>query len=136
MGGSKRFDHDFSGKVVLVVEDTMMSFKLLKAVLSQVNASVVHAKDGLQAVEHCQGDQPFDVVIMDIQMPGMDGIEATREIKKICPDLPIIAATANTFDDEERACLEAGCSAYITKPLQFSRLFGLMQKIFDLSSAS
>ena len=97
---------------------------------------MVHAQDGLQAIELCQGDQPFDVVIMDIQMPGMDGLEATREIKKICPDLPIIAATANTFDDEERACLEAGCSAYITKPLQFNRLFGLMQKIFDLSSAS
>ena len=118
------------------MEDTFTSFKLRQAVLSQVNASVVHAKDGLQAIAHCRGDQPFDMVIMDIQMPGMNGIEATREIKKICPDLPIIAATANTFDDEERACLKAGCSAYITKPLQFNRLLGLMQKIFDLSSTS
>ena len=116
---------------MLVVEDTMMSFKLFSAVLSQVNAEVTHAFDGRKAIEMCSGDLHFDLVVMDIQMPEVNGIEATRAIKKIRPELPIIAATANTFDDEEAECMAAGCAAYITKPLKFNKLFELMQSLFD-----
>jgi two-component system cell cycle response regulator DivK len=126
-----RFNYDFTGKSVLVVEDTMMSFKLMKAVLDQVNATVIHAVDGWEAIELCSGDMHFDLVVMDIQMPGINGIEATREIKKLRPALPVIAATANTFEDEEAACREAGCDCYITKPLKFLKLFALMQSLFD-----
>jgi len=131
MEGSSRFNFDFSGKSVLVVEDTMMSFKLFSAVLRQVNASITHASNGRTAIELCSGNQHFDVVLMDIQMPEVNGIEATRAIKKLRPGLPIIAATANTFDDEEAACMAAGCEAYITKPLKFKKLFELMQSLFD-----
>ncbi len=131
MKSTGRFNFDFSGKSVLVVEDTMMSFKLFSAVLSQVNASVTHASNGRKAIEMCSGDTHFDLVVMDIQMPEVNGIEATRAIKKIRPDLPIIAATANTFDDEEAECMAAGCAAYITKPLKFNKLFELMQSFFD-----
>lgn len=131
MDGNKRFDYDFSGKSVLVVEDTMMSFKLFSAVLSKVNASVTHAINGRKAIEMCTGDHPFDMVVMDLQMPEVNGIEATRIIKMEHPNLPIIAATANTFDDEELACREAGCDAYITKPLKFNQLLQIMQSLFD-----
>jgi CheY-like chemotaxis protein len=131
MEETRRFDFDFSGKSVLVVEDTMMSFKLFSAVLSQVNATVTHASNGRMAIEICSGDQHFDLVVMDLQMPEVNGIEATRAIKKLRPSLPIIAATANTFDDEEAACMEAGCEGYITKPLKFNKLFELMQSLFD-----
>lgn len=126
-----RFNFDFTGKSVLVVEDTMMSFKLIAAVLGQVNASVTHATNGRKAIDICSGDQHFDVVLMDIQMPEINGIEATRQIKQMRPTLPVIAATANTFDDEEAACREAGCDSFITKPLQFVKLFELMQFHFD-----
>jgi len=64
-------------------------------------------------------------------MPEVNGIEATRAIKKMRPELPIIAATANTFDDEEAKCRAAGCAAYITKPLKFNKLFELIQSLFD-----
>lgn len=131
MDGAKRFDYDFSGKSVLVVEDTMMSFKLFSAVLTQVNASVTHAINGRKAIELCTGKHPFDLVVMDLQMPEVNGIEATRIIKMEHPGLPIIAATANTFDDEEAACRAAGCDAYITKPLKFNNLFKIMQSLFD-----
>lgn len=131
MERKKRFDFDFSGKSILVVEDTMMSFKLFSAVFSQVNATVTHASNGRKAIEMCSGDLHFDLVVMDIQMPEVNGIEATRAIKKIRPELPIIAATANTFDDEEAECRAAGCAAYITKPLKFNKLFELIQSLFD-----
>jgi CheY-like chemotaxis protein len=126
-----RYHFDFTGKSVLVVEDTMMSFKLIAAVLSQVNASVTHASNGRKAIEMCSGDLHFDMVVMDIQMPEVNGLEATREIKILRPSLPVIAATANTFDDEEAACREAGCDAFITKPLQFRKLFDIMQSLFE-----
>lgn len=131
MERKSRFNYDFSGKSVLVVEDTMMSFKLFSALLTQVNATVTHASNGRKAIEMCSGDLRFDLVVMDIQMPEVNGIDASRAIKKLCPSLPIIAATANTFDDEEAECLAAGCEAYITKPLQFNKLFALMQSLFD-----
>jgi len=131
MERKKRFNYDFADKSVLVVEDTMMSFKLLSAVLSQVDATVVHASNGREAIEMCKEDTHFDLVVMDIQMPEVNGIEATRAIKKLRPSLPVIAATANTFDDEEAECLAAGCAAYIIKPLQFNKLFELMQSLFD-----
>jgi CheY-like chemotaxis protein len=131
MERKRRFEFDFSGKSVLVVEDTMMSFKLMKAVLDQVDARVLHAHDGDQAIAFCQSDEAIDLVIMDLQLPGMHGLEATREVKKFRPSLPVIAATANTFDDEEAACRAAGCDGFITKPLKFEKLFQLMQTLFE-----
>lgn len=131
MKGWSMSGFDFSGKKVLVVEDTLMSFQLIKTVLTRAHATVVHAPDGSSAIEWCSGDTHFDLVLMDIQMPGINGLEATRAIKELRPDLPVVAATANTFDDEEGACREAGCDGFITKPLKFDRLFRLMQSLFE-----
>jgi CheY-like chemotaxis protein len=126
-----KYDFDFSGKTVLVVEDTLMSFKLIETVLSRVQAEVVHAADGAAAIKMCNCDNAFDLVIMDLQMPGVNGIEATREIKKINPALPIIIATANSFNDDEAACREAGCDSFLIKPLKFKSLFKLMDSYFQ-----
>jgi two-component system cell cycle response regulator DivK len=126
-----KYNFDFSGKSVLVVEDNIISFKLISTVLSRVHATVSHASNGKKAIEMCRGDHPVDMVLMDIQMPELNGIEATRAIKKLRPELPVIAATANTFDDERAACRAAGCDGYINKPLQFGKLFELMQSLFD-----
>ncbi len=126
-----KYDFDFTGKVVLVVEDNRISFKLISAVLSQVKVGIVHAADGRQAIELCGSKNHFDLVLMDMQMPEIDGLEATKKIKLIRPDLPIIATTANTFDEDELACRQAGCDAFLTKPLQFRKLFELMKSLFD-----
>lgn len=131
MAGDGKYDFDFTGRVVLVVEDNHISFKLISAVLSKVKIGVVHASTGRKAIQACQSEQPLDIVLMDLQLPEVDGLEATRQIKKIRPDLPVIATTANTFDADQEACMEAGCSAYITKPLKFKKLFELMQSFFD-----
>ena len=126
-----KYDFDFAGKVVLVVEDNMISFKLISAVLSQVKAKIVHATNGRQAIELCGGKNYFDLVLMDMQMPEINGLEATKKIKLIRPHLPIIATTANTFDEDEMAFRNAGCDAFLTKPLQFRKLFEQMQTLFD-----
>ena len=126
-----KYDYDFTGKVVLVVEDNMISFKLISAVLAKVNAELVHAFNGRQAIELCSADNKFDLVLMDMLMPEVNGLEATREIKRIRPELPVIATTANTFDEDEISFKEAGCDAFLPKPLQFRQLFELMTSFFD-----
>ena len=127
----RKYDFNFSDKMVLVVEDNPISFKLMHAVLKQVKTNVVHAVNGREAIKLCEADMHFDLVMMDMQMPEIDGKEATRRIKVIRPDLPIIATTANSYQDDAFACLEAGCDAFLTKPLQFQRMFELMQSFFD-----
>ncbi|RLD22922.1 MAG: hypothetical protein DRI70_10015 [Bacteroidetes bacterium] len=79
----------------------------------------------------CGTNDHFDLVLMDMQMPEVDGLEATTKIKLIRPGLPVIATTANTFDEDEIAFRKAGCDAFLTKPLQFRKLFELMQSFFD-----
>ncbi len=131
MAGRGKYDFDFSDKMVLVVEDNQISFKLIHAVLTQVRTNVVHATNGRKAIEACESGAHFDMVLMDMQMPEVDGLEATRRIKEIRPELPIVATTANTYDETARACKEAGCDGFLTKPLQFRKMFELMQALFD-----
>ena len=131
MAGGGKYDFDFSDKVVLVVEDNQISFKLIHAVLTQVKANVVHATNVKIAIEACTSGAHYDLVLMDMQMPEVDGLEATRRIKQIRPKLPIVATTANTYQETALACKEAGCDGFLTKPLQFRKMFELMQSLFE-----
>ena len=131
MNGGGKYDFDFSDKIVLVVEDNAISFKLISAVLKQVKANVVHAENGRKAIEACESGAHFDLVLMDLMMPEVDGLEATRRIKALRPSLPVVATTANTFDENVEACREAGCDEFLTKPLQFKKMFEMMQSFFD-----
>jgi len=109
--------YDWSGKTILVAEDIHTNFLLLEAIMKGTNASLIWAKNGQEAVEKCLNTKNIDLVLMDIQMPVMNGIEATREIKKIRKDLPVIAQTAFAayFDQDE--IIDAGCSQILTKPI-------------------
>jgi CheY-like chemotaxis protein len=131
MPSKGKYDYDFSKRVILVVEDNHISFKLILAVLSQVQASVVHAKNGQQAIDLCASGEHFDMVLMDMQLPEVNGLDATREIKRMRPDLVVVATTANAFPEDELACKQAGCDAFISKPLNFKHMFDLMQSFFD-----
>ena len=131
MAGGGKYDFDFSNQVVLVVEDNEISYKLIHAVLTQVKTNVVRASNGKEAIEACSSGKHFDLVLMDMQMPEVDGLEATRHIKQFRPELPILATTANIYDENARACKEAGCDGFLTKPLQFRKMFEMMQLFFD-----
>ena len=131
MNDRGKYDFDFQGKVILVVEDNAISFKLISAVLSKVNVRIVHAATGERAIELCKGEDLPDLILMDLQLPEVNGLDATRAIKKLRPEIPVIAATANTFDADREACLKAGCDAYISKPFKFRKLFELMQEFID-----
>ena len=131
MTSGSKYDFDFSDKLVLVVEDNEISYKLIQAVLTQVKTNIIRASNGKEAIEACRTDTHYDLILMDMQMPEVDGLEATRRIKQIRPHLPIVATTANTFDENYIACKEAGCDGFLTKPLQFRKMFEMMQSFFD-----
>ncbi len=108
---------------ILVVEDNLISFKLLKILLEKAGAKVLHAEDGYKALEMIEQYSEINLVLMDIQLPGMNGYETTKKIKKLRPKLPVIAQTANAMEDDKLLCLNAGCSDYITKPIILERLY-------------
>jgi len=119
---------DLSGKSILVAEDTDSNFILLSRWLRKANARVIWAKNGLEAIEICHHDDTIDMILMDLQMPIVNGYEATRDILGFRPGLPIIAQTAYSLDFNERRALEAGCVAYLPKPLNITSLFTAIKK--------
>lgn len=114
---------------ILVAEDTDSNFMLVMLMLKK-EFEVVRAIDGKQAVRLCRELNP-DAVLMDIRMPVMDGLEATREIRRTNPSVPIVAVTAFAYDQDRQRALEAGCNDYLSKPLTGDRLKQLLRSLLQ-----
>ena len=121
-------NYNWDGKLFLVAEDDKFSYKFLEGFLKQTKAEVMRASDGREAVEICRNNPNIDLVLMDIQMPEMNGLIATEEIKKFNPDIPIIAQTANAISEERERCMQAGCDDFITKPVNINELYEKIDK--------
>lgn len=124
----QRVQNSWEGKLFLIAEDDKFSYKFLEGFLKQTKASVIRATDGREAVEICRNNSHIDLILMDIQMPEMNGLTATEEIKKFNHSVPIIAQTANAINEEKTRCLEAGCDDFIAKPVNISELFDKIDK--------
>jgi CheY-like chemotaxis protein len=120
---------------LLVAEDNPINAKLARALLEKQGHKVTLVANGLEAILAIEKNA-FDVVVMDVQMPEMDGIAATQEIrsreKKSGTYLPIIALTANAMKGDNEACLQAGMDEYLTKPLQKKSLDEALSKVISL----
>jgi signal transduction histidine kinase/CheY-like chemotaxis protein len=121
-------DYNWEGKTFLIVEDDIHSMNYLTELLKRTHVAILQASAGDQAVEICRAYHP-DLVIMDIQIPGMDGIEATRMIKQIDARLPVIAQTAFAMAGDRERITQAGCDDYLTKPIDSKQL---LPRINDL----
>ena len=119
-------DIKLSGKV-LVVEDSPVNLKLLVLMLEKIGFNIETACDGIEALEKIDTND-FDLIYMDIQMPRMNGYEATREIKRRGITAPVIAVTAAAMDEDRIKCEQAGCDYYITKPVNKQKLFEVAAK--------
>ncbi|MDQ1772527.1 response regulator [Labilibaculum sp. A4] len=115
-------------KLILVVEDEEFNRIYFEELLNQINCNVLVANNGLEAVDICIKNDKIDLVLMDIKMPLMDGYEATKKIKKIRPNLPIIAQTAFALLGDKKKSLENGCDDYIAKPVKKDILIQLIRK--------
>ena len=107
-----------SKKTILVVEDNALNMKLVKSLLSIGHYDIIEAADAETGVSLARDKKP-DLILMDIQLPGMDGLTATRIIKKdtSMKDIPVVALTSFAMEGDEEKAMEAGCAGYITKPL-------------------
>jgi len=112
---------DLKGLEVLVVDDTPENLRLVTLFLNQYEVIVDAATNGKEAVEKTL-NKSYDLVFMDIQMPVMDGYDATRRIRKFNKDIPIIALTANAFKEERDKSITVGCNAHLTKPVNQEKL--------------
>lgn len=125
----QKFIADFHGKTILIVEDNDSSLELLKAILEPTGAYIMHAGDGVEAIEFCQNYRQLNLVLMDIQLPLMNGFEATRIIKKLRTELPVVAQTAYALPAEKEACFAAGCDAYFAKPIRSELLLPVLKEL-------
>lgn len=137
---TRRKERDFTGKVLLLVEDNEMNRELAEELLTDEGFVVETAEDGTVAVDLLKysvtrGKSRYDAVLMDIQMPIMDGYEATAKIREFddpaIADIPIIAMTANAFDEDRKHALEAGMNAHVSKPINMEKLLDTLADLLN-----
>jgi len=125
MGNAKRYK-------ILVVDDDNISVILLTNYLKNIDADFIIARNGEEAIELFNQNADVDLILMDIKMPKLNGLEATKKIKAKNPIVKIIAETAFAMVDDERKALEAGCDAYITKPINGEKLSGMVKSMLGI----
>ena len=125
------FEFNWKGKLILVVEDDDVNFKFIETILLENQAQVLRANNGLQAVELYQSINKIDLILMDIKMPEMDGFDATRKIRSVNRQIPIIAQTAFALEEDREKCLQAGCDEHVTKPIDIKDLMLKINHCFN-----
>lgn len=120
--------YNWEGKTILVADDLVINFRLIELLLRKTKVNMIWAKNGLEALEVCKTNPNVDLVLMDVQMPFMNGYEATRAIKAIRSDLPVIAQTAFTLSGEPETSLSAGCDDYVAKPIKRELFLALIDR--------
>jgi len=121
-------EYDWSDKTILIIEDDMMGYEFLREIMEPTNVKILIAENGLEAIDLIKSKPDIDLVLMDLRIPKMDGYTATTEIKKIRPELPVIAQTANALPEDRIRAEEAGCDDFITKPINRSEFLLTVNK--------
>lgn len=118
--------YDFSGKTILIAEDEDTNFLFLKALMRKTNAELVWARTGLMAIEAVKKNPNIQLILMDMRMPDMGGLEASAIIKRMHPKIKIIAQTAYALAGEKEKILDAGCDNYVSKPIEGKMLLQMI----------
>ncbi len=126
-------EYKWNDRTFLIVEDDKVSFKFLEGIFRKTGAKIVHADNGLKAVELIKQFPEIDMVLMDIQLPEMNGLDATHMIKQLRKELPVIAQTANDLAEDREKCLEAGCVDYVSKPINIKLLYSKIHQYLPKS---
>ncbi len=121
---------NWEDKTIVIAEDEQINYLFLKAVLKPTKAKIIWTKTGRETIDICLNNQ-VDLVLMDIKMPDLNGLEATIEIRKQKPGLPIVAQTAYAMEEDEDASIKAGCNDYISKPIRPENLLSIMSNHLD-----
>ena len=112
--------------LILVAEDEDSNYELVKIVLSK-RYRLLRAHNGIEAVTYCEDEHP-DMILMDIRMPDMNGLDATRIIKEVNHNVPVVALSAYAFDENIREAKAAGCDEFMAKPFRVEDLIDMVEK--------
>lgn len=121
------------GRNILICEDNAINSEILKEMLESEGALCEQAFNGREGVEKARG-RNYDIVMMDIRMPVMDGYQATREIREFDVDTPIVALSANVFADEIQNAFESGMDEFLEKPVVMSKMFSVLGQLLSTTS--
>ncbi len=122
---AKPVKYDFSKYTILIAEDIDYNFEYLKEILIKTNAEVLWAKDGIDTINIFNNNK-IDLILMDIQLPEINGYDATKTIRKTNKEIPIIAQTAYSMTEERKKCLQAGCNDVLIKPLKIDEVLSTL----------
>jgi len=131
----EQFEDIFEGKKILIVEDDDIGYSLLKEIFTDYEISIERARDGLEAIEYFKHSKyAFDLVLMDLRLPNMNGFEATSRIKDINPSIPVIAVSAYVHSQSIYDSQNSGCDAFIAKPFEIEHLISIVQKYLTVNN--
>ncbi len=128
---TNKLNYDWKDKNIIVADDIISNFEFIDALLKPSGANLLWASDGSKAVEFVKKVAGIDLILMDLQMPIMDGYQATSIVKSIKPEIPIIVLTAFSQISDRNKAIDAGCDEYLQKPIMANKLFSLMSKFLD-----
>jgi len=121
-------EYNFIGKTILIVEDEEVSRFLFEKALKKTRANLFFVKNGFDAVELVKENSEIDLVLMDIRLPRMDGLEATAKIKELYPEMPVVIQTAYALHSAQNEAINSGCDDFITKPIKVETLLSILRK--------
>ena len=122
---------NWEDKTIVVVDDTEINFVLIKIQLRKTKAKIVWIKDGEEAIKYIKEKKPVDIILMDIRMPLVDGIQATKEIKAIAPNIPVVIQTASVIGNSYDEISTSGCDDAIFKPIMPQNLIEVIDRQFQ-----
>ena len=128
MGTEEPLTFDWADKTILIVEDVNHNYKFLIHALKPTKAKFIWAKNGKDAYETCKSNSQINLILMDINMPIMNGYKAIKLIKNLNKNIPIITQTAYAFSGEREKSIAAGSDDYILKPIRINELLEIMAK--------
>ncbi|MBI5540492.1 MAG: PAS domain-containing protein [Bacteroidia bacterium] len=128
---TKEEHFNWYNKTILVAEDDLSNFKLIEEIFAATNAKIIYASNGQKAIDEFNNNEHIDIILMDIKLPVKNGYVATAEIRKINKTVPIIAITAYAFSEDKEKAMLAGCSDYLSKPINDKELCKLINKYFE-----
>lgn len=127
----KDYKFNWESKTVLIAEDVEFNYLYLEEILQRTGAKILWAKNGQEALYFFEKNEKIDLVLMDLQMPIMNGFEATSEIKRLYPEVPVVVQTAYTIDEEREKSIQAGCDDFLSKPIKPSDLYDTISKYLE-----
>lgn len=126
-----KLQKNWSDRVILIAEDVKINYLLIKSILSKTKVKILWAPDGQKAIEAIKNHDDVDLVLMDIQMPKLDGYEAAKQIREYKGDIPVIYQSANNVPQSMISEIEKQYSGYISKPIHAEKLLTAISKYFD-----